>query len=131
MFLGEVNWSILSISYYSSLLLRLQTYRVETEWFCLRKVVFSYAFEVMVLMRVVLQPSLQYCRIGTMFCAQSIWLRVRNPVAYLSMQLIADSTAVAVPKPKMADGETGQGDTKASDVPLPQTLVRIPVEEQS
>lgn len=39
--------------------------------------------------------------------------------------------AVAIPKPKMADGEIEQGDPKTSDVPLPQTLVRIPVQEQS
>lgn len=80
-FLVKFTGLFLEISYCSPLL-RLKGCHVKFKSSCLRKAVLFYGLEVVVLMRVVLQRSLQYCRIGTMFCAQSIWRQVRKLTTY-------------------------------------------------
>ena len=71
----------------------------------------------------------QFCPIGTMFCAQSIWHQVGIHTNGPSGNYHTDLRLVKIPKPSPVEDEE-----KPSDVPevsLPQTLVRIPIESQS
>ncbi len=74
------------------------------------------------------KPWLLYFRTGIMFYKRSTWL----PVGLL--QLSEDSKPnlpiVKIPQPKSDEGAT-KNDGPEPVVPLPQTLVRIPVGEQS
>ena len=70
----------------------------------------------------------QSCPIGTMFYEQSTWHQVGTISIHVSY-CHTDLLLVKVPKPGPAEEEEKPGDNP--EIPMPQTLVRIPIESQS
>ena len=71
------------------------------------------------------QRWLLFYPIGITFCERSTWHQVGNCIITPWLHN-TNLTPVKIPKPSSAEGEEKLGDT-----PLPQTLVRIPIESPS
>lgn len=78
--------------------------------------------------------SLLFCQIGITSYGLSIWLPVRTLLHRSCLYAQSLFVAVHIPKPEGPNGDgMAEGDVQKPepDVPLPQTLVRIPTEQTS